>query len=76
MQDKSKPTRVPMIWLRVKVNRTKLCTVAHFVRNEILKISEESRKQTFSVQPLCMYALSFIPLYKQEFYKCYSLSPS
>ena len=35
IQDKSKPTRVAMIWLRVKVNRTRLCTAAHFARNEI-----------------------------------------
>ena len=29
IQDKSKPTRVAMIWLRVKVNRTRLCRAAH-----------------------------------------------
>ena len=29
IQDKSKPTRVAMIWLRLKVNRTRLCTAAH-----------------------------------------------
>ena len=34
-QDKSKPTRVAMIWLRVKVNRTRLCRTVHFERNEI-----------------------------------------
>ena len=28
IQDKSKPTRVAMVWLRVKVNRTRLCTAA------------------------------------------------
>ena len=27
--------RVVMIWLRVKMNRTRLCTAAHFERNEI-----------------------------------------
>ena len=32
IQDKSKPTRVAMIWLRLKVNRTRLCTAAHFAR--------------------------------------------
>ena len=32
--DKSKPTRVAMIWLRVKVNRTRLCTAVHFARNK------------------------------------------
>ena len=36
-KDKSKPTRVPMIWLRVKVNRTRLCTAVHLARNEIKK---------------------------------------
>ena len=30
--DKSKATRVAMIWLRLKVNRTRLCTAAHFPR--------------------------------------------
>ena len=35
IQDKSKPTRVAMTWLRVKVNRTRLCTAVHFARNEI-----------------------------------------
>ena len=76
IQDKSKPTSVAMIWLRVKVNRTRLCTTAHFARNEILNVSEELRKRTFPVQPLCMYGLSFIPLYKLKFYKCHPLSPS
>ena len=67
IQDKSKPTRVAMIWLRVKVNRTRLCTAAHFARNEI----------KYQYDPGCTIAcLSFIPLYKQKFYKCYSLSPS
>ena len=32
--DKSKPTRVAMIWLRVKVNRTRLCTAVHLARNK------------------------------------------
>ena len=32
IQDKSKPTRVAMIWLRLKVNRTRLRTAAHFAR--------------------------------------------
>ena len=35
IQDKSKPTRDTMIWLRVKVNGTRLCTAVHFARNEI-----------------------------------------
>ena len=82
IQDTSKPTIVAMIWLRVEVNTTRLwapgCARQPTSQEmiEILKISEESRKRTFLVQPLCMYGLSFIPLYKQKFYKCYSLSPS
>ena len=32
----NQPTRVAMIWLRVKVNRTRLCTAVHFARNEII----------------------------------------
>ena len=41
IQDKSKPpglnqrVSIAMIWMRVKVNRTRLCTAAHFARNEI-----------------------------------------
>ena len=35
IQAKSKPMCVAMIWLRVKVNRTRLWTAAHFARNEI-----------------------------------------
>ena len=35
IQAKSKPRRVAMIWLRVKMNRTRLCTAALFGRNEI-----------------------------------------
>ena len=35
IQDKCKPTRVAMIWLGVKVNKTRLCTAAHFARNEM-----------------------------------------
>ena len=35
IQDKSKPKCVAIIWLRVKVNRTRPCTAAHFARNEI-----------------------------------------
>ena len=34
-KDKSKPTLVTMIWLRVKVNKSRLCTAAHFAGNEI-----------------------------------------
>ena len=35
IQDKSKPTRVAIIWLRVKANRTRLYTAVHFARSEI-----------------------------------------
>ena len=35
IQAKSQPTLVAVIWLRVKVNRTRLCTAAVFARNEI-----------------------------------------
>ena len=59
IQGKSQPTRVAMIWLRVKVNRTRLCTAVHLARNEI-KRSEESRKRTFPVQTLCMYDSLFV----------------
>ena len=67
IQDKSKPTRVAMIWLRVKVNRTRLCTAVPFARNEIEDHAEESRKRTSPVQTLCMYDSMFviyIALYK------------
>ena len=77
MQDKSKPTRVPMIWLRVKVNRTRLCTAAHFARNEIkYQKSRESGLFQYNLYARTIACLSFIPLYKQKFYKCYSLSTS
>ena len=36
VQDKSKPMRVAMTWLRVDENRTRLCAAAaQFARNEI-----------------------------------------
>ena len=77
IQDKSKPTRVAMIWLRVKVNRTRLCTAAHFARNEIkYQKSRKSGLFQFILYACTIACLSFIPLYKQKFYKCYSLSPA
>ena len=77
IQDKSKPKRVAMIWLRVKVNRTRLCTAAHFARNEIkYQKSRESGLFQYNLYACTIACLSFIPLYKQKFYKCYSLSPS
>ena len=77
IQDKSKPTRVVMIWLRVKANRTRLCTPAYFARNEIkYQKSRESRPFQYILYACTITCLWFIPLYKQTFYKCYSLSPS
>ena len=77
IQDKSKPTRVAMIWLRIKVNRTRLCTAAHFAKKEIkYQKSRESGIFQYNLYACSIACLSFIPLYKQKFYKCYSLSPS
>ena len=77
IQDKSKPTRVAMIWLRVKVNSTRLCTAAHFARNELkYQKSRESGLFQYNLYARTIVCLSFIPLYKQKFYKCYSLSSS
>ena len=77
IQVKSKPTRVAMIWLRVRVNRTRLCTAAHFARNEIkYQKSRESGLFQYILYACTIACLSFIPLYNQKFYKCYSLSPS
>ena len=77
IQDKSKPTSVAMIWPRVKVNRTRLCTAAHFAGNEIkCQNSRESGLSQYNRYAYTIACLSFIPLYKQKFYKCYSLSPS
>ena len=74
---KSKPTRVAMIWLRVKVNRTRLCTAAHFAGNEIkYQKSRESGLVQYILYACTVTCLSFIPLYNQKFYKCYSLSSS
>ena len=66
-----------MIWLRVKVNRTRLCTAAHFARNEIkYQKSRESGLFQYILCACTITCLAFIPLYKQKFYKCYSLPPS
>ena len=76
IQAKSKPMCVAMIWLRVKVNRTRLWTAAHFARNEIkYQKSRESGLFQYILYTCTIACLSFIPLYKQTFYKCYS-SPS
>ena len=48
IQDKSKPMRIAMmIWLRVKVNGTRLCMAVYFARNKI-KYQKKSRKTNFS----------------------------
>ena len=72
--DKSKPTRVAMIWRRGKVNRSRLCTAAHFARNEIkYQRSRESGLFQYKLYACTIACLSFISLYKRC-YKCYSLS--
>ena len=77
IQAKSKPTRASMIWLRVKVNRTRLCTAATFARNETkYPKSRESGLFQYILYACTIACLSFVPLYKQKFYKCYSLLPS
>ena len=77
IQDKSKPTRVAMILLIVMVNRTRLCTAAHFAINEIkYQKSRESGLVHYILYACTIACLSFIPLYNQKFYKRYSLSPS
>ena len=75
--DKSKPTRVALIWLRVTLNRTRLFRAAHFARYEIkYQKRRESGLFQYNLYVCTIACLSFIPRYKQEFYKCYSLSPS
>ena len=77
IRHKSKPTRVAMIWLRVKVNRTRLSTADHFARNEIkYRKSRESGLVQYILYGCTIAYLSFIQLYNQKFYTCYSLSPS
>ena len=68
IEDKSKPTRVAMIWLRFTVNRTRLCIAAHFARKEIkYQKSRESGLFQFNLYACTIACLSFIPLYKQNF---------
>ena len=77
IQAKSKPTLVAVIWLRVMVNRTRLCTAAVFARNEIkYQKSRESGLFQYNLYACTIACLSFIALNKQKVYKCYSLSPS
>ena len=60
IQDKSKPTRDAMIWLRVEVNGTRLCTAVHFVRNEI-KYQKSHGNGLFQYKrTLCMYDCLFV----------------
>ena len=60
IQDKSKPTRDAMIWLRVEVNGTRLCTAVHFVRNEI-KYQKSRGNGLFQYKrTLCMYDCLFV----------------
>ena len=68
IQDKSKPTRVAMIWLRVKVNRTRLCTAVHFARNKIkYQKSRENGLLQYKLYACTIACLSFISLYKGSF---------
>ena len=68
IQDKSKPTRVAMIWLRVKVNRTRLCTAVHFARNKIkYQKSRENGLFQYKLYACTIACLSFISLYKGSF---------
>ena len=59
IQDKSKPTRVAMIWLRVKVNRTRLCTAVHLAKNEI-KYEKSRENGLFQYKLYCMYDSLFV----------------
>ena len=62
IQDKSKPTRVAMIWLRVKVNRTRLCTAVHFARNEI--DDQKSRENGLFQYKLYACTIACLSLYR------------
>ena len=74
IQDKSKLTRVAMIWLRVKVNRTRLRRAARFARNEIkYQKSRESGLFQYNLYARTIACSSFIPLYKQKFYKSWQM---
>jgi len=66
---KSKPTRIAMmIWLRVKVNGTRLCTAVHFARNKIkYQKSRENELFQYKLYACTIACLSFISLYKGSF---------
>ena len=60
----NQPTRVAMIWLRVKVNRTRLCTAVHFARNEIIyQKSRENGLFQYKLYACTIACLSFICTY-------------
>ena len=64
IQDKSKPKRVAIVWLRVKVNRTRLCTAVHSARNEInYQKSRENRLFQYKLYACMIACLSFICTY-------------
>ena len=57
-----------MIWLRVKVNGTRLCTAVHFARNKIkYQKSRESELFQCKLYACTIACLSFISLYKGSF---------
>ena len=76
IQDKSKPTRDAMIWLRVKLNRTRLCTAVHFARNKIkYQKSRENGLLQYKLYACTIACLSFISLYKGSFTNVTARSP-
>ena len=53
-----------MIWLRVKVNRTRLCTAVHFATNEIkYEKSRENGLFQYKLYACTIACLSFICTY-------------
>ena len=53
-----------MIWLRVKVNGTRLCTAVHFARNEIkYQKSRENGLFQYKLYACTIACLSFICTY-------------
>ena len=60
-----------MIWLRVKLNRTRLCTAVHFARNKIkYQKSRENELFEYKLYACTIACLSFISLYKGSFIAC------
>ena len=61
-------TRIAMIiWLRVKVNGTRLCTAVHFTRNKIkYQKSRENELFQYKLYACTIACLSFISLYNKE----------